>query len=434
MAKKWTLMVYNNYDDPSIGILHLDIAAQLASVGANADIDVVILCDDMSSTTPITPLYYCRAGDPPGTLHEHPGWDRSEKDMAHPGTLVRFGTFVKTWFPADHYALVIACHGFGWTQGTVRWMSEQRTANLLAWLDAQATRSDWTAPLSPMPSLSSPPSTPVSNPASGLWRAMSISPDSTSQTEMSAIALGLALETIAQSIGRPIDLVAFDACHMQMAEIGFELARSVLTMVGPEWFGLTWDYADICARLRADPDQSPAQLARAMVDSYDAHHQANYTVRYTLSAIDLQALDSLRAYLNAFSAAMQYYPVDPATLTAVVRATQLLDGDKCYRDLGDFLLRLLYEDVSIQVWYTAAWLLHKLKHEVVIHHCAQSNATPAGLTEGSESYLDRTQGLSISLPLFSAPSDPNTWAYRDLRMSQQTGWDELLLSPVGPRL
>jgi hypothetical protein len=434
--KKWTLMVYNNYDDPTIGWLHRDIAVEMAAVGSTADVNLVVLCDDMSSSGAYsTPVFYCPEGAPPGTLVRHSGWDASEKDMAHPGTLVRFGTFVKEHFEAEHYALVMACHGFGWTQGTVRWMSSQREADLLDWLVAQATRSSWTAPLSPLPPMGVPVgAASPANPATGLWRSMTLSPDSTSQTEMSAISLGLALETISSAMGKRIDLLAFDACFMQMAEIAFEVERAVDTMVGPEWYGHPWDYTDLCSRLVANPHQTPRQLAQTMVASYEWYQQQRYTVRYTLSALDLREMANLAMYLNAFVSAWAREPVAPATATAVTRATQLIDEQRCFRDLGDFLWRLLHEQVSYQLWFAAAWLYTKLTRDVVLAHCAHSTPTPAGLTEGSERYLDRTTGLSIQLPLFCSPNDPNCWAYRDLRMSQVTHWDELLLSSIGPKL
>lgn len=438
ITKKWTFMVYNNYDDPHIGIIHRNIAAELMNVGSTDEVNLVALCDEPppphgGPDTLGTPLYLIPRRTEPQVLACHPDWPGDELDMAHPATLVTFAAFVKEHFPAERYALVIASHGYGWTQGTVTWRSSQGTRNLrrlLAFsrssgsrdhlLDniANRRRADRRAPVED---------------TGGIYRSTALSPDMTSQTELSSANLALAAQSIAQALGRPLDLLGFDACMMQMTEIAFQLAGSVRYQVGPEWFGHAWPYTDICTGLVNAPDQPPDALARAVVECYRAHRESTYTPRYSLSAADLGQLDELALRIDDFVAAFLAQPLPPDQLDAVVKATQLVSTKYLYRDLGDFARRLAAMPVSPQLRQAGEALHEHLTERLVIAHCAQSPPAPPDLQVSTERHLKHTTGLSISLPLFCAPTDANALAYRCLQLSTETAWDDLLFSAQGPK-
>jgi len=433
-TRKWTFMVYNNYDDPMISWMHGDILDQLMEVGSTDEVSLVALCDAPppltgASTGAGTPLFHIPRKDQPQVLTPHDDWPVVELDMGHPATLVRFAGFAKRCYPAENYALVMACHGSGWTTGKASWRSDARTDRLVRLLDTR--RSGRARRPGPMNRIVHGAGSPRGS-SLGTWRASALSPDMTSQSEMSTINLGLAAESIATALGQPLDLLAFDACNMQMAEIAFQLAGSVHYQVGPEWFGRTWSYRDLCGWLTTTPDLDARDLALAMVESYRAHQQSLWTPRFTLSASDLTQTELLGHRLDELVDAVLACPVALAKLHEVVRATQLLNELFQYRDLGDFVTRLLGHPVSNPARQAGGALLQQLDR-TIIAHCVQSPPTPTGQKVSTESFLDKTTGLSISLPLFCKPGEPNTQAYLALDIAQKTRWPDFLRHPQGPK-
>ena len=104
----------------SAGSTH-DIDQELAAVGSNADVQVVVLADR-------APGYSVADGDWTGTLAfnvrkgmkatpENAVADWGERDMGSPQTLVDFVTWARASYPSRRTALVFWDHGWGWWPG-----------------------------------------------------------------------------------------------------------------------------------------------------------------------------------------------------------------------------------------------------------------------------------------------------------------------------
>jgi hypothetical protein len=122
---KWTFMVYIVGDNDLEKYVALDIETELAQPGSNADVNVVALADRV-------PGYDSAAGDWTGTLlfyvtqgmlatPENAVADWGERNMGDPQTLIDFVQWSKVNYPADHYALVLWDHGWGWRPYQAMW-------------------------------------------------------------------------------------------------------------------------------------------------------------------------------------------------------------------------------------------------------------------------------------------------------------------------
>ncbi len=118
---KWTVMVYMAGDNDLEKWVARDIGREMAAVGSNADVQVVVLADR-------SPGYATGYGDWANTLlfHVTEGMaatpeqalaDWGERDMGSPQTLIDFVDRARADYPAERYALFLWDHGWGWWPG-----------------------------------------------------------------------------------------------------------------------------------------------------------------------------------------------------------------------------------------------------------------------------------------------------------------------------
>jgi hypothetical protein len=408
--KRWTFMVYNNYDDPSIGVMHGDIAAQLQEVGSTDEVDLVILCDDRPAEYGGqegfgSPLFHIPAKrDPLATLVNHPDWDDSEKDLGDPGVLVAFVAFCQQHFPAERYVLVIAGHGYGWLPAAYPSARDNYTETLRGLLQDFHQRKGAGTPTPPRqaPAPEMLERVPVPE--------LTLAPDMTSQDEMSCLDIEAAAAQIAEALGQALDVMAFDACFMQMAEIAFQVGSNARYQVGPQWYGLPWNYTALCQALVDDPGMEAATLAQTVVSAY-ADNQL-YTPRYTMSAIDLQQLETLQRLTTDAVQAFEAASPDTGSVNAALAATTTVDDSYNYRDMGDLAQQIATLPSSRALRQAAESLRSGIVDKLVLAHCSRG--------------FDGATGLSVTAPLPADLSDQDIGNYMALNFSQLTSWGDLL--------
>ena len=117
----WTVLVYMDGDNNLERWVAHDIDEELAAVGSNADVQVVVLADRGRG-------YSTADGDWTGTLAfnvtkgmratpENAVADWGERDMGSPQTLTDFVTWARASYPSRHTALFFWDHGWGWWPG-----------------------------------------------------------------------------------------------------------------------------------------------------------------------------------------------------------------------------------------------------------------------------------------------------------------------------
>ena len=117
----WTVLVYMDGDNNLERWVAHDIDQELAAVGSNADVQVVVLADRARG-------FSAADGDWTGTLafnvwkgmkatRENAVADWGERDMGSPQTLTDFITWARASYPSRQTALFFWDHGWGWWPG-----------------------------------------------------------------------------------------------------------------------------------------------------------------------------------------------------------------------------------------------------------------------------------------------------------------------------
>jgi len=284
----WTLMVYMNGDNNLEKYVTPDIEKELAQVGSNADVKVIVLADripgysNAAGDWTTTKLFYVTKGMKATPDKALADW--GERNMGDPQTLVDFIRYAKTNYPADHYALVLWDHGWGW------------------------------------------------RPEQTMW-------DETDQDALDPHEIITAMRAAG-----PVDVVGYDACEQQMIEIEATW-RNYAHAIAASQEDVWWEgfkYEVILADLQANPamtaEQLAVEMARTMTDK-------------TVSAVVLDSRwDNLLTAVDQWSSALlNGLPTFRAAYDAAYADTQDV-ADPTNKDLYDAAVEIKahVSDANIQ--------------------------------------------------------------------------------------
>lgn len=296
-------------------------------------------------------------------------------NMAEPEALADFVSWGMKTYPAEHYMVVLMDHGYGFV-GTIQ--------------------------------------------------------DDKSGKLMSTPGVGEALASAEKKTGQKVDIVGFDSCLMQQAEVAHQLGDSAGYVVGSEEVEYPFGFPEgrMVGRLEEElknGEVEPDRLARLMVEE-----GAKDSSMKTISAVDLSEMKALEQSVDGLAGVLMNSSVSKETLRKIITSTQaycsVFPEDKLctnYRDLYDFCQKLIQSpDIKDPKVMEAA-----LKTADVLQKAVIAQKQPG---EG----IENSHGLSIYLPadgllesydeksnrLSAKPKE----AYLDLSFSQKTRWDEFL--------
>ena len=263
--KVWTFMWYLDGDEVSmqqdfIAAFYNIIAAE---VGSTDEVNIIIQFDryphmDDFGGWEIAHRFYYTSGMEPIHANAIADWGDGqggrEVNMADPETLQSFITWSAANYPADHYALMLADHGYG-------------------------------------------------------WQGMMI--DETSDGDFMTVK---GVVSALQGSGVHFDLLALNACVMQMIEVMHELRNvSIDIVVGSENVGTTWPLTQILQTITDDPPITAANLGKEICDFYYDIHAADTTI--TLSTIKLDKIpaveDALADFCNTILDSVAFEVIQP---------------------------------------------------------------------------------------------------------------------------
>ncbi|MBI5200498.1 MAG: hypothetical protein HY925_02830 [Elusimicrobia bacterium] len=357
--KEWTFMVFlnghNNLD--RFGTLNMK---QMEQVGSNDRVNIVVQWASLGKPTKRMLIKRSESGEVSSPVIE----SLPAVDMGDANQLYEFIKWTTEKFPAQRYMVDIWDHGSGW--------HIRRTG---------ANRS-----VSPM----------------------DVSWDDQTGNHITTEQVGQVMAKVKALIGRPIDVLGFDACLMAMAEVVAEVKDSVRYFAGSEELepGAGWIYDKALKQwLAAGPTDDGAALVKALTDTF----VKAYGSAVTFSGLDLAKWDAFVA--AAKNLAAEIAGLDKNGIDAVRKAAR---GTERYGfpDYGDYLhfVQLLGKGarvVSAPVLDAAARTLQ----ELVIAH-------------GSSKDRPNSNGLSVWLP-----GDAGLWRthgkrYLELAWNKLTGWGE----------
>jgi clostripain len=408
----WTIMLYQDADD---SILEEDIFTDLNEaerVGSTDKVNIVAQIDRFKGgfkgkqNFTGAKRYYLTADEDLEKINSKEMDDLGEVNMADGEVLSDFVTWAAKEYPADHYVLILSDHGTGWPGG---------------WTDGDVE----------------------SNPKDILidgWNDM-----------LYLNELDDTFAAIKQKSGiDKFDIIGYDACLMSSLEVmSMTAAYADYTVLSQETEpSMGWAYSAILSKLVKNPKIDPADLAKAVVDTYitedtlitDDEARAAYVSRtyessgdvdpaalakeesktVTLAAIDLSqipaVIDSLDKMVTPLSKINQKVVAGTRSHTKAYENVFGEDFPSPYIDLGNFAKLIQKDSTSENVQKAALDLQTAIKKAVIAEKHGPSQ-------KGSN-------GISIYFPnskLYkSEGSDYKTYTATANRFASESLWDDYL--------
>jgi len=366
-AKEWSILVYlngdNDIEDDAVRAVH-----NMELIGSTDKINIVVQLDKKGPTGTWRYLMQ-KPAKPDDTPMPVPPIQSPvvetlpEQDMGSPDTLKNFLAWGMNRYPAKRYLVYVWNHGSGWLEKPK-----------------------------------------VKKPAT----SRGVSYDDHSGNHLTVIQVGDVLRGMSASCGKKIDLVAFEACLMQMAEVVSELADSCLFQVGSEETTKAWPHRAWLTQVVAHPEWDGLKMGSALVDAIRAAYLQGTS---TMSLIELSKVAGLKTRASAFAKALLSNAAYKPRIKEVLRGTQsyLIDTN---RDMVDFI-ELVLEKIDDKAVVEAGSLLKEfIKSELVA-----KNSYTGFPVSGSN-------GLSVWVPWDADKGQMEN--YLKLRWSRDTQWDEFL--------
>lgn len=355
-VKDLTFMVYINGRNNLSEYGKKDLN-EMETVGSTSKMNVVVeLAREHYSSTE---RYLVKKDNHTGRIGSDVIEYQRNPDMGDWKHLVDFALWAKANYPAKKYVLVIWNHGDGWKT------------------------------------------------------SKGISYDDKTGNHISTPELGMAMKEIGK-----VDVLAMDACLMQMAEVAYEVKDYADFVVASEEVepGAGYSYDRVLSKLSRRTSASAEKIAKTIVEQYGRAYSSN--AKATQSAIRTAALPGFVSLLNDWSDTAIALEDKKPLLDAVNYAESFhIDS---YRDLYDFI-RLVSEKTGDPALKQKSDTLNAF--------------IETDLVTANTSMRARSHGVSVYLTKKGAGDK-----YARLAWSSATRWDEFLnsiktaasVSPSGP--
>ena len=324
-------------------------------------------------------------------------------DMAAPETLTDFVSWTVKNYPARKYALILWNHGTGWKE-----------------INPDVLEAD-------VGEIGLPSGSVPVNPIS-----YNISYDDTSKTSMNIPTLGKTLAKVVDITGEPLEIMGFDACLMQMAEVAWTTRQYSKCQLGspdlePE---RGWPYDKIAAIVTANPEIDGIELARKVTEAYAKSYSggvgAQGNTAVAISVIDQSKSNDFQDDLDNFCkvAINNIKDIDKFEF-ARDEALKYSYGD--YVDLGHFLSILIQKTHACSAVKSAATRLLK-----GICGNGGKNGYVNKLAVNGEKFKE-SRGLSIFFPTRQGFKNFKT-RYKIHDLAKDTQWYNFLAEVSNPNI
>jgi len=255
-VKLWTVMVYmsadNNLEPDGIHDLN-----EMESVGSTDEVNIVVQFDrnpgydGSNGNWTGTKRFYITKDNDMSTIASRELSDLGEQNMGDPQTFINYTTWTVDHYPAQHYLVVFWDHGGGWYG--------------VCW-------------------------------------------DDTDQDYLNLDNVSDGLRGLSDHLGRPVDVVGFDACLMAGIEILYQIRGlcDVACTSGTTEPNEGWPYDWILPALAMKPSMTPREFAVEITNDYvnsytDGKPDPADTVLATMSAWDMSRVPRLFELWNQLS-------------------------------------------------------------------------------------------------------------------------------------
>lgn len=349
--KEWTVAVFLNADN-NLDEFGVEDQQEMAKVGSSNWLNIVTLIDRERGPA-------CYNYIEKGKITKVK--DMGELDMGNYKLFVEFAKYVVANYPAKHYVFTMWNHGSGWKLGN----------------QSPITRG--------------------------------ISYDDSSNNHITTNQLAVALKEIKQIVGHNIDILNFDACLMQMAEVAYACKDSVDYIVASEETepGKGTPYDDVLATLTktSTSEAFAKSWTKAFIKSYSGGSQGNEDC--TQSAIKVAAIGPVFDAMNGLA---------KATMSGKYSAE--------YKAAIQKVQAFAYPE-NIDLIHLASLLKAAVKDEAIKTACDKVTAAcAAAIIENGNAgdSMKNAKGLAVYLPSdFTAES-----GYTALDFCKASLWDDMI--------
>lgn len=314
--KEWTFMLFMAADNNLEAATSLDIN-ELEKYGSTDQVNFVAQIDRNGNYSQDSELKWTGArrfyiiNDKNTKKMSSPAVQKlGDVDMAAPETLLDFVRWSVKNYPAKKYALILWNHGTGWKE-----------------INPDVLEADIGE---------------IGLPSGAPTISYNISYDDTSKTSMNIPTLSKTLAKVVDITGKPLEIMGFDACLMQMAEVAWATREYSKCQLGspdlePE---RGWPYDKIALAVTTNPKIDGIKLARKITElyakSYNGSAGAQGNTAVAISVIDQSKSDDFQDALSSFckTAINNISDIDKFEF-ARDEALKYSYGD--YVDLGHFL-------------------------------------------------------------------------------------------------
>lgn len=378
---------------------------EMRRTGSTEAVNVVVMHDSLYEAPTRYRVEQGGAGEAPEQL--------PELDTGDAGVLVDFVRWASARWPARRYALILWSHGNGWDQAELANIA-RAAAPLDFDLSETAHRGD--SPLRRAFFRSS--LRRIAELPTRAQRAVCV--DDGSGHSLDTVELGRAMTQIADTLGRPLDLLGMDACLMANLEVAYEVRTAVLALVASEAPepDSGWPYEAVLGVFNAAPVPEPVALAAGIVRVFgEAADQRRDKRASTLVALDLGRVDALATETDALAEALLGgIPATRQVLWSAHARTTRFWGDTL-ADLSQLCERLQTKaDPPLKA--AAAALGQRL---------APGGLITAAFSRGKD--VARVGGLSIYLPV--PRKTPISKFYAETAFARERRWAALLDAYAG---
>jgi hypothetical protein len=366
-AADWTVLVYldgdNNLEEDAIGDF-----AEMASVGSNAHLNIVVQFDRVSTGEDddtsngdwdTVKRFRVERGKKPTKSNQLA--DLGERNMGDPRTLVDFASWGIKSYPAQHYALIFWDHGASWP---------------------------------------------------------GVANDDSSDSDLLTLPeLAGALADVRKNTGvQKLDLIGFDACLMGQIDVLQAVAPFGQVAIGSADLepGEGWAWNAWLKELANQPPQTAAALAPSIIKSFTAFYKQQDDPSVTLAAFDLNKIELMTKQLDTLSNVL--IAAMPKSFKAIGKARSYAaeyaagDTDISAIDLGYFVDSLVSAGADKPVADAARALSQTIKAARI----AQGHGTDHPKSSGISIYFPRKKKHYDSTYIKSSP------------LTKATRWDEFL--------
>jgi len=359
-SAEWTFMVFLNGDN-DLDRFSVEDMREMEKVAFSDKINILVQVDRDELPARRYHIKYRQPGmqeDDWGLVSENLQ-ELGEIDMGDYRELVNFFKWSAEKYPAKKYAMVIWNHGNGWAKNRAR----------------------------------------------ETFRGVSF--DYQSGNNITTVQLAQAMYEINSLLGKKLDVLAMDACLMQMMEIAYEIKEFVGYYVASEEVvpGKGWPYDLVLDALTREPGMTPGDFSKLVCQAYAKSYPAQHNT--TMSALDCEMIGPLADSLDALCAALiESVEENRMAMRSAINSVQYFDY-KEHIDFGNMIEMIRDKTPTKKVREAAERTLAFFSKAVI-----QNNTTGQGVA--------RAAGLAIYFPKFVFSAEYTKLAFSKLM------WDDMV--------